>query len=109
MNRRHLLQPDSPEHRRQRSEFIRKLVQRRFEQQPVNDRYAQGTPRTIIQFWHDLRQLPADVKDALLSWSRWETNGFTHRLFDEGSAKAFIGRIFRYAPSSSAEAPAGTW
>ena len=85
-------EPDSPEHHRQRSEFIRKLVQSRFDQQSINDRYVQGTPRTIVQFWHNPRQLPGDVKDCIASWARWETNGFRHRLFDERSAKAFIGR-----------------
>lgn len=83
---------DSPEHHRQRSEFIRKLVQCRFDQQSINDRYAQGTPRTIVQFWHNLQQLPTDVKECIASWTRWETSGFTHLLFDEPSAKAFIGR-----------------
>ena len=85
-------EPDSPEHHRQRSEFIRNLVQRQFDQQSINDRYAQGTPRTIVQFWHNLQELPEDVEECSASWARWETSGYTHRLFDERSAKAFIGR-----------------
>lgn len=85
-------EPDSPEHHRQRSEFIRKLLQNQFDQQPANDRYVQGTPRTIVQYWHDPRQLPKDVKECIASWARWETKGFRHQLFDERSAKAFIGR-----------------
>lgn len=84
--------PESSEHHRQRSEFIRKLVQRRLDQNSVNDRYGHLTPRTIVQYWHDLRQLPYDVKECVTSWTRWETNGFTHRLFDEQTAKTFIGR-----------------
>lgn len=88
------MQPElhSPEHHRQRSEFIRKLVQRPCDQESLNDRYVQGTPRTIVQFWHDLQQLPEDVKECIASWADWETSGITHRLFDERSAKAFIGR-----------------
>lgn len=85
-------EPDSPEHHRQRSDFIRRLVQLRSDHQSITDRYAQGTPRTIVQYWHNLRQLPEDVKECIASWTRWETNGFTHLLFDEPSAKAFIGR-----------------
>ena len=81
---------DSHEHDRQRSEFIRKLVQRRLGQHCVNDRYEHQIPRTIVQFWHDLRQLPRDVEECVASWTRWETSGFTHRLFDEQAAKAFI-------------------
>ena len=81
---------DTPEHHRQRSEYIRRLVQRSG-QLPLKDRYKQGPPRTIVQFWHDLRELPEDVQDCVASWARWTSSGFTHRLFDERSAKAFIG------------------
>ena len=44
-----------------------------------------------MQFWHDLRQLPRDIEECVASWTHWETSGFTHRLFDEHAAKAFIG------------------
>ena len=85
-------EPDSPKTHQQRSEFIRKLVQRpRLGQHSVNDRYRHLVPRTIVQFWHDLRHLPHDVEECVVSWTRWEASGFTHRLFDEHSAKAFIG------------------
>lgn len=87
-------EPDSPEQHRRRSEFIRKLVQSQFNQQPPNDRYQQGTPRTIVQFWHNPQQLPEDVKECIASWAHWATKGFRYRLFDERSAKAFIGRSF---------------
>ena len=82
---------DSPEHHRQRSEFIRRLVQQSAGQLPINDQYKQAPPRTIVQFWHSLREIPEDIKECIASWSRWTTSGFTHRLFDERSAKAFIG------------------
>src|SRR6202045_4308992 len=78
------------EHDRQCSEFIRKLVQSRIEQKSVGAQYGQLTPRTIVQFWHDLRRLPRDVEECIASWTRWEASGFTHRLFDEHAAKAFI-------------------
>jgi len=81
---------DSPEHHRQRSEFIRGLVQRTEGQPPINDRYTQGTPRTIFQFWHNLQELPEDIEECIASWARWTTSGFNHHLFDEHSAKAFI-------------------
>ena len=83
-------EPDNPEHHRQRSEFIRKLVQRRLGQHPVNSRYGHLIPRTIVQFWHDLSRLPHDVEECVASWTRWGTNGFRHCLFDEHAAKAFI-------------------
>src|SRR5258708_549336 len=82
---------DCHEHHRQRSEFIRSLVQQSVGQLPTDGRYTEGTPRTIVQFWHNLRELPWDVKECIASWTRWTTSGFTHRLFDKRSAKAFIG------------------
>ena len=85
---------DSPEHHRRRSEFIRRLVQRSVNQLPINPRYTRGTPKTIVQFWHNLRELPEDIAECIASWARWTTRGFTHRLFDERSAKAFVRSSF---------------
>jgi mannosyltransferase OCH1-like enzyme len=81
---------DSPEHHRQRSEFIQELVHSPSEI-AAGDRYKQGVPKTIVQFWHDLDELPKDIEECIASWTRWTTSGFTHRLFDECSARAFIG------------------
>lgn len=83
------VESDSPEHHQQRSEYIRKLVQR-CGQPLINDRYLQCTPKTIVQFWHNRQELPKDVEECIASWNHWETNGYKHRLFDEPSAKAFI-------------------
>jgi mannosyltransferase OCH1-like enzyme len=83
-------EPDNPEHHRQRSEFIRKLVQRSPGQHSINDRCRQPTPKTIVQFWHDLEQLPTDVEECVRSWTVWETSGFKHKLFDKRTAGAFI-------------------
>lgn len=81
---------DSPEHHRQRSEFIRGLVQRSASDGPILDRYRHDPPRTIVQFWHDLKDLPADIQECIASWTFWKSNGFEHYLFDEHRAKAFI-------------------
>ncbi|MCK1513076.1 hypothetical protein IVB22_10940 [Bradyrhizobium sp. 190] len=43
-----------------------------------------------MQFWHDLGELPADIKECIASWARWTASGFTHRLFDENGAREFI-------------------
>lgn len=83
-------EPDSPEHHRQRSEFIRKLIQRQLVQRSINDRCRQPTPKTIVQFWHDLGKLPPDVEECVRSWTVWESSGFKHRLFDERTAADFI-------------------
>ncbi|MEI9990583.1 MAG: glycosyltransferase [Rhizomicrobium sp.] len=79
-----------PEHHQQRSEFIRRLVQRRFEQPLADDRLQNSIPKTIVQYWHDLNQLPRDVEDCIGTWSRWNTRGFEHRIFDERAAQDFI-------------------
>ena len=85
---------DSPEQHRRRSEFIRELIQRPPGQRSINNRCRQPTPRTIVQFWHDLGQLPSDVEECVRSWTVWETSGFEHRLFDERTAGAFISSSF---------------
>ena len=83
---------DSPEHHRQRSEFIRRLVQQSVE---LKSQLTIGTsrvrPELSCSFGTTLEQLPGDVDECIASWTRWRTNGFTHRLFDERSAKVFIG------------------
>jgi mannosyltransferase OCH1-like enzyme len=81
---------ESAEHHRQRSEFIRGLVQQSVTTVPTSERYKQGPPKTIVQYWHDLSELPEDIEECIASWTHWRTNGFTHCLFDESSAKAFI-------------------
>lgn len=81
---------DSPEHHRQRSEFIRGLVQGSTCMTRINGRYKQGPPRMIVQYWHDLQKLPVDIEECIASWTRWATSGFAHRLFDERGAKVFI-------------------
>jgi hypothetical protein len=78
---------DSAEHHRQRSEFIRGLVQQSVSEVPINDRYKQGPPRIIVQYWHDLGELPGDIEECIASWTHWRTNDFTHCLFDERGAK----------------------
>jgi hypothetical protein len=83
-------EPNDPECHWQRSEFIRKLVQHRMGQHPVKSQYGHPIPRTIVQFWHDLGKLPHDIAECVGSWTRWERSGFTHRLFDVHTAKAFI-------------------
>ena len=50
------------------------------------------TPRTIVQFWDNLNQLPADVRDCILSWHEFKTHGFELLLFDDDGARDFIAR-----------------
>ena len=95
------MDPDSPEHHLQRSEFIRKLIQSRHNDRLVGDNYLDRSPRIIMQYWHDTRQVPSDVKDCISSWTGWESEGYTHRLFNRRTAKTYIdrylGAIHEYA------------
>lgn len=83
------LESDSPDHHRQRSEFIRNLVQKPRPAKPISDG-ASCIPRTIVQYWHDHAELPNDVAECITSWSKWESCGLVHRLFDRQSAEDFI-------------------
>lgn len=82
---------DSSDHHQKRSEFIRNLIQKAQKAQPTRD-VALGIPKTIVQFWHNLAELPEDVAECIKSWSKWENRGFLHRLFDRQSAEDFISR-----------------
>ncbi len=81
---------DSPEHHRARSQFIKGLVQRSVSMEAIEERYKEGPPKTIVQYWHNLQDLPDDIEECIASWANWAATGFTHRLFDEHGAKAFI-------------------
>lgn len=107
------MQETDPNHHKQRSEYIRNLIQRRSAQQFVTGQYRNSIPHSIVQFWHDLQHLPHDVSECITSWSRWKKDGFTHRIFDECGAERFIvgslgeryGRAFErcYHPSMHAD------
>ena len=45
-----------------------------------------------MQFWDNLKQLPADVRECIQSWRKFETNGFEFLLFDDNGAREFIAR-----------------
>jgi hypothetical protein len=81
---------DSPESHRQRSDFIRKLIQSPSSQPSVDDRYKIPIRKTIVQFWHNVGQVPPDVEECIRTWTAWKTRGFEHMLFDERTAAAFI-------------------
>ena len=52
--------------------------------------HAQPTPRTIVQFWHDLARVAADVEECIASWTRWETSRLHASIVRRARAKAFI-------------------
>ena len=57
---------------------------------PVDRAVESPIPRCIVQFW-DSAEVPPDIADTLSSWPR-ANPGFEYRLFNDGSAEAFIAR-----------------
>src|SRR5689334_23193232 len=50
----------------------------------------QVIPRVLVQYWHDLDALPADVAECLRTWKQLESDGFEVQLFDDDRARRFI-------------------
>jgi mannosyltransferase OCH1-like enzyme len=75
---------------RDRSNFVRKLVQRPNEPRPVPATLLATPPKRIVQFWDDLARLPKDVCECMESWKKLERCGFELHVFDESSAREFI-------------------
>jgi|SRR5680860_100951 len=75
-----------------RSDFVRELVQRSREHDGQAAAFSTKPPRTIVQFWDDLNQLPADVRECIQSWKKLEAQGFELLLFDHDRARDFIAR-----------------
>lgn len=71
-----------------RSEYIRKIVQENF---PVeNSSYKTEIPKVIVQFWHNLNDIPEDVQECLNSWEPLTNEGFKRVLYDRAKAREFI-------------------
>lgn len=75
-----------------RSECIRELVQGHLTSKKRNN--ASGIPKVIIQFWHDLDDVPNDVQECLDSWNPLIQHGFKRVIFDDRSARSFIHERF---------------
>lgn len=75
---------------RDRSNFVRELVQRFNEPVQALAAHLGEPPRRIVQFWDDTSRLPRDVKECMDSWKILERSGFSLQVFDESSAREFI-------------------
>lgn len=74
-----------------RSAFIRGLVLRQGEHAgAVGLPAGSPAPRTLVRYWHDLDELPNDVRACLASWDRLRSDGFNVCTFDDASAAAYI-------------------
>jgi len=75
-----------------RSDFVRELVQWSGVHDSMPAAYSTKPPRTIVQFWDDLDQLPGDVRECIESWKKLGEQGFEVLLFDNDSARDFVAR-----------------
>lgn len=91
MNKREFHEEDPLEkNERDRSNFVRELVQRPSERSQVPLTLLATPPKRIVQFWDDLSRLPKDVSECIESWKELEQSGFEHHVFDEKSAREFV-------------------
>lgn len=91
--------PGFEEDDRLRSDFIRQLTLRQL----LHDRatsiwdgadQTERIPKTLVRFWHDLHEVPPDVRRCLDSWGSLRSEGFTFRMFDDESASAYIAEQY---------------
>lgn len=47
-------------------------------------------PKTIVRYWHNLKDIPNDVVECMDSWEPLQDQGFQFKLFDDNSAQLFI-------------------
>lgn len=74
-----------------RSEFIYKFFTGKNQ---TNSTIEIKIPKVIVQYWHNLDQIPDDVSNCIKSWRVLKENGFEFKLFDDSTAKKFIADNF---------------
>ena len=77
-----------------RSSYVQGLVQAAAPAPTHPSRDEDPIPKVIVQFWHDLTDIPNDVRACLHSWRTLHSHGFTSALFDDALAKHFISLHF---------------
>ncbi len=79
---------------RLRSAFIRELTLQQLDRSATSSAAGLAEsaliPKTLIQYWHDPRDVPDDVCACLNSWDRLGEEGFEFRMFNDVSAAAYI-------------------
>lgn len=82
-----------------RSRFVRDLTlaqMRRAPSESTESREGEGEPipRTLVQFWHDARDVPPDVRSCMDSWEPLRDEGFAVHVFADGTAADFVADRF---------------
>lgn len=92
--------PGFEEDESQRSDFIRHLTLRQLGGEGDSSSRSERTdptaviPKTLVRFWHDLHNVPPDVRRCLDSWDALRNEGFSFRMFGDASAEAYIAKRF---------------
>jgi mannosyltransferase OCH1-like enzyme len=61
---------------------------------PIKPAGSTDIPKVIIQYWNDPDSIPEDVQACIDSWHQLSPLGFSHRLFGDSTARAFIATNF---------------
>lgn len=91
--------PGFEEDDRLRSSFIRDLTVRQLRADLASARGERSEdttpiPRTLVRFWHDPSDVPADVQNCLESWNGLRDAGFVFRMFGDASAAEYIAERY---------------
>lgn len=73
-----------------RSGFIQWLLHQPYAPLQMRQIHRDSIPKVLIQYWHDLRNLPDDVQECLNSWEPLRKHGFRRVIFDDERARSFI-------------------
>ena len=73
-----------------RSRYIQELVHDSVVPSPRTEPVT--IPKVIVQYWHDLDSIPADVGACLESWTPLEKMGFDRVLFNDKEARKYISK-----------------
>lgn len=90
--------PGFEEDDRLRSDFIRDLTLRQLQGYTSlrRERTDPTTPipKTLVRFWHDPNDVPADVQNCLVTWDVLRDGGITFRMFGDASAATYIAERY---------------
>jgi hypothetical protein len=90
--------PGFEENDRLRSDFIRDLTLRQLRgHTSLRGERAEATttiPKTLVRFWHDPNDVPADVRNCLETWDALRDSGIAFRMFDDGSAASYLAERY---------------
>lgn len=88
--------PDFEHDDEARSSFVRGLILDQLERAGAISEECQGPtiPQTLVRYWHNLKELPEDVRQCLDSWEGLRAKGFEIRTYDDLAAKLYIADTY---------------